>query len=156
MSVLSKLYKISFLLLLCLSATVLGQEPVPTPRQPASRGGEPASITGRVVLPSGHPVNNSVKIRLSNLIDEGMYIYTDNNGAFSFSNLGAGIYTIEVSGDPKLYETVTEQVNLTRGMRANVIISMREKNSATNRPGGNVISAAELDTNVPSAARKEY
>lgn len=151
------LCKVSLLLLLYFSATGMAQEPSPVPRQPTSRStAEPASISGRVVLPSGHPVNNSVKIRLMSLIDEGMYIYTDNQGAFSFTNLGAGIYTVEVSGDPKLYETVTEQVNLTRGMRANVVISLKEKNSATSRPGGNVVSAAELDSNVPSPAKKEY
>jgi tetratricopeptide (TPR) repeat protein len=108
------------------------------------------------VLPSGHPVNDRVKITLSTLNDPGMLVYTDTNGAFNFTGLRQGTYTVEVSGDRKLYDTVTEQVTLLRGMRANLMINLRERGSSGNNKPGGVVSVAELDTNVPAAARKEY
>jgi tetratricopeptide (TPR) repeat protein len=113
------------------------------------------AITGRVVLPSGHPVASSVRIRLSNLRDEGLDLFTDNNGNFVFPNLAPGSYTIEAIGDSKLYDPATEQVMLLRGMRAMIVVHLREK-SATAKPSGNVISATEVDTQVPEAARKAY
>ncbi|MEW6130427.1 MAG: tetratricopeptide repeat protein [Acidobacteriota bacterium] len=144
-------------LLLCLSSIVQAQSPettVPITNTGRSGGGTGA-ITGRVVLPSGHPVSNSVRIRLSNLRDEGMDLFTDNSGNFVFPNLAPGNYTIEAIGDNKLYEPAVEQVLLLRGMRAMVVVHLREKVNA-NASKGKVISAAEVDVNIPEAARKEY
>jgi Tfp pilus assembly protein PilF len=127
-----------------------------TPRLPVPRGNTGSgSITGRVVLPSGHPVSDRVRINLSTLNDPGMLVYTDTNGMFSFTGLPQGNYSVEVSADRKLYDTVTEQVTLLRGMRANLMIYLREKGSG-NKPAGGVVSIAELDTGVPAAAKKEY
>lgn len=125
---------------------------IPIPRTTTALG----SITGRVVLPSGHPVNDRVKITLSTLNDPGMLVYTDTNGQFNFSGLPQGTYSVEVSGDRKLYDTVTEQVTLLRGMRANLVINLRERGASTNKKAGGVVSVAELDTGVPAAAKKEY
>ncbi|HEX5735987.1 MAG TPA: tetratricopeptide repeat protein [Blastocatellia bacterium] len=125
---------------------------IPIPRTDTALG----SITGRVVLPSGHPVNDRVRISLSTLNDPGMIVYTDTNGAFGFSGLRNGTYSIEVSGDGKLYDPVTEQVTLLRGMRATLVIHLRERGNSSNKKAGGVVSVAELDVGVPASAKKEY
>ena len=132
-----------------------------SPRPPAttsSEAGRGASIIGRVVLPSGHPVNGRVRITLSTLNDPGLALYTDDNGAFVFPNLNAGTYYIEATSDAKLYDPATEQINLLRGMTSiNVTIYLREKSQKTgNSASANVVSLAEIDPNVPAAAKKEY
>ncbi len=132
-------------------------QPPPVSRIPIPRTDTAlSSITGRVVLPSGHPVNDRVRITLSTLNDPGMLVYTDTNGQFNFTGLRNGTYSIEVSGDRKLYDTVTEQVTLLRGMRANLVIHLRERDSSANKKPGGVVSVAELDAGVPPAAKKEY
>src|SRR5581483_8402255 len=114
------------------------------------------SISGRVMLPSGDPVNNRVRITLSTLNDPGMTGFTDNNGSFQFNNLRAGNYSIEVVGDHTIYEPTTEQIFLPRGASVTVNITLREKNAATEKKAVGVVSAAETDDKVPDAARKEY
>ena len=130
--------------------------PPPTPINTRSEGGR-GSIAGRVVLPSGQPVSDRVKITLSDIRNPDLTIYTDTNGGFGFTNLPEAIYTLEISGDPKLYEVITQEVRLLRGMHARVLINLKEKNaSANNKLGGGVVSATEADVNVPAPAKKEY
>jgi Flp pilus assembly protein TadD len=115
------------------------------------------SISGRVTLPSGDPVNNRVRITLSSLNDPGLPTYTDNNGNFAFNNLRPGNYGIEVVGDNTLFDPVTEQVLLPRGVSVTVTIALREKGSRSEKKtGGTVVSAAEADPEVPDTARHEY
>lgn len=132
--------------------------PTPIPRLPTSPAIEIASgnISGRVVLPSGHPINDRVRITLSTMTDPGMLLYTDNTGAFNFSGLRPGTYTVEAIGDGKLYDPVSEQITLLRGMRANLVIRLREKSSSSATKPGEVVSLNEVDLNVPAAAKKEY
>ena len=114
------------------------------------------SISGHVTLPSGDSVNNRVRITLSTLNDPGMAGFTDNNGNFTFNNLRAGNYSIEVVGDHKLFEPTTEQVFLPRGASITVTITLREKNTAGESKPVGVVSTAEADEKVPDAARKAY
>lgn len=127
---------------------------LPRPVSPP-RGAPGGSISGRVVLPSGHPINSGVRIRLSSPEDPGPIVYTDNNGAFSFNNLSEGAYTIEALADRKLYEPVSETVRLIRSSRVSILIYLKEKEKTSN-PVGNVVSAAEIDQKVPVPAKKEY
>src|SRR5262245_52781393 len=102
---------------LCGSSLVKAQEELPRPVvQP--RGAPLGSISGRVVLPSGHPIEGAVRIALSTPEDPGLQTYTDNNGNFNFNNLTEGTYTIEVLADRKLYEPVSEAVRLIRSARS--------------------------------------
>ncbi|HEY7546470.1 MAG TPA: tetratricopeptide repeat protein, partial [Blastocatellia bacterium] len=114
------------------------------------------SIAGRVVMPSGHPVGERVRITLSTLNDPGLALYTDANGFFNFDNLPQGNYFVEAAGDPKRYEPVTEQVRLMRGMKVNLVLPLREKGTSSKKNTGNVVSSAEADQNVPEQARKEF
>src|SRR5688572_5515041 len=91
-----------------ISQVTVGQDRPQTTIRP--RGAPGGSIAGRVVLPSGHPVNGRVRITLSSPEDPGALVYTDNNGAFAFANLPEGTYTIEVLADRKLYEPVSETI----------------------------------------------
>jgi len=114
------------------------------------------SIHGRVLLPSGHPVSERVKIVLSTLNDPGLVLYTDSNGFFNFDNLRPGNYFIEISGDPKNYEPVNEQVRLMRGMRANLTMHLKPKTEEAATNTGGVVAVGEADQEVPDPARKEF
>ena len=114
------------------------------------------SIAGRVVLPSGQPLTGRIKITLSTLSDPGVTLYTDTNGNFSFGNLRPGTYYVEAVSESDNYDPASEQVRLQRGMRLNLVIPLREKVPVAGKKPGAVVSVAELDPNVPSAAKKEY
>lgn len=129
--------------------------PAPTRSSPVNEMNS-GSISGTVTLPSGHPVGSRVRITLSTLNYPGISGYTDNQGGFSFSSLRSGNYTVEVSSDGSLYDSVTEQVFLPRGGRANLRIALRGKSTASGQPRGNVVSLEELSQKVPDAAKKEY
>lgn len=131
------------------------EEVIPLHNVPGGPTRGSGSIAGKVVLPSGQPVSERCRIILSSLTSHGLVLYTDNAGGFGFVGLGEGVYTIEVSGNPKLYETVTQEVRLIRGTHARLNIALRERASPA-RSTGAVVSVAELDPNVPGPAKKEF
>src|SRR5262249_23923367 len=106
--------------------------------------------------PSGEMVNGPVKITLSTLADPGMVLYTDNEGRFSFKELQAGNYSLEVTGDAEKFQAVTEQVRLQRGQRVNRMVYLKEKSARTTRRASHVVSAAEAEQKAPDAAKNEY
>jgi tetratricopeptide (TPR) repeat protein len=139
-----------------LNVIILAQAQQDLPRTTApTRSSFTGSISGRVVLPSGEHINSSVRISLSSPEDPGPIVYTDNNGNFSFNGLNEGTYTIEVLADRKLYEPASETVRLIRSSRLNIQIYLKEKAKAPSS-GEIVVSANEIDQNVPSPAKKEY
>ena len=136
-------------------AAAFQDRPLPPPPTTIPDPSAVSSIEGRVVLPSGGILSGAVKIRLSTLNDPGNELYTDSDGRFSFKNLRAGNYTLEVAGDSDRYEVSTEQVRLMRGMRASVTIMLREKIAERTKSGA-VVSVAELDSHAPVNAKKEF
>lgn len=153
-----KLFQLGLLVAIAAGASVANAQDnnIRLPAPVASNGSGSGSITGRVVLPSGHPVNGRVRITLSTIENPGMSSYTDNNGGFGFRSLREGNYTLEVVGDYKLYEPVVEQVRVNRGMQVVLMINLKEKNPSNERSAGAVVSAGELDQRVPAPAKKEY
>ena len=153
-----KLFRLLLLVTIAAGAnTVRAQDDsIPLPPPVSSTGSGSGSITGRVVLPSGDPVNGRLRIILSTIENPGMLSYTDNNGGFGFRNLREGNYTLEVLADREVYEPISEQVRVNRGMQVVLLINLREKLTAAKKNIGAVVSAAEADPNVPEAARKEY
>jgi tetratricopeptide (TPR) repeat protein len=153
-----KLFQLGLLVAIAAGASVANAQDdnIPLPPPVANNGMGSGSIAGRVVLPSGHPVNGRVRITLSTLEIPGMTAYTDNNGGFGFRSLREGNYVLEVAGDYKLYEPIVEQVRVNRGMQVVLTISLKEKNPSNERPEGGVVSAGELDQRVPASAKKEY
>jgi tetratricopeptide (TPR) repeat protein len=116
-----------------------------------------SSISGRVVLPSGNPVSERVRITLSTSRDPGTTVYTDTNGAFNFYSLREGNYSLEAAGDSKVYEATYEQVRLARGARVELVIHLREKAQPEGTgPVGDVVSASEIDKGIPQPALTEF
>lgn len=154
-----KLFQLGLLVAIASGASVANAQDdnIPLPPPVSSNGSGTGSIKGRVVLPSGHPVNDRIRITLSTIENPGMSSYTDNNGGFGFPGLREGYYTLEVVADYKLYEPIVEQVRVNRGMQVVLTINLKEKSSKKETPaGGAVVSAGELDQRVPAPARKEY
>jgi Tfp pilus assembly protein PilF len=133
-------------------------ESTAVPRMPVSFAvqGQRGTITGRIVLPSGPSVNNRVRITLSGGRITSQTTFTDNKGWFTFTGVSDGTYTLEILGDPALYEPVTQEVRLIYGAHPVLVISLREKETTSNKPKTNVVSAVELDQQVPTAAAKEF
>ena len=118
--------------------------------------GQRGSIVGQVVLPSGQPVSNRIKVTLSGYRVPSSTTYTDNKGRFIFGGITDGTYMLEVEGDSKLYMPVTQEVRVIYGAHPGLIITLREKPGAANKSDNNVVSAGEIDQQVPDAARKEF
>lgn len=122
---------------------------------PSDLGG----IVGRVTLPSGHSIGGHVRITLRTMLRPLMTLSPDGNGEFRIMNLRDGIYHVDVIGDPKIFEPFTQEVEISRGRQVTLAVYLREKNITVTHvkaPNGNVVSAAELDQNVPAGAKKEY
>jgi tetratricopeptide (TPR) repeat protein len=116
-----------------------------------------ASISGRVVLPTGSSADFNVKVTLSNSQSPLTTFYTNKHGEFSFLNLPEGTYYIEASGDVRVYESVTERVRVARGQVVNLTIALRAKEEAVRKkPTSGVVSAGEYDPRIPAAARRQY
>jgi len=153
-----RIFQLCVLFAILAAASVVNAQDdnMPPPPPVSSNGSGSGSIVGRVVLPSGHPVNGRVRITLSTLEIPGMTTYTDNNGGFGFRSLREGNYVLEVAADYKLYEPISEQVRVNRGMQVVMMINLKEKNSSITKTAGDVVTAGEVDPRVPSDAKKEY
>lgn len=116
-----------------------------------------ASISGRVMLPSGLTSGGNLKIILTTLETPIMTIYTDKNGEFVFRNLRAGTYYLQVFGDEKLYEPINEQIWLNPGAPAYVTLLLKEKKGSNVKEShGNIVNIVEVDRDIPVTARKEF
>jgi Tfp pilus assembly protein PilF len=113
-------------------------------------------IEGHVVLPSGHPINSSVSVTLSNANVSGLTVFTDSDGTFSFQKLAEATYTLEVNADPKVYKPLTQSVRLIRNMHLNLRIELEEKDRGGHARGPATVSAGESAKNVPGPAQREY
>ncbi len=117
------------------------------------------SISGRILLPNGRPVTESVKITLRQPRGDLTVLYTDNDGAFQLSKINPGTYTVEAEADrERKYEPTSERVDVMPDMPSVITLYLKEKAAdPKEKPaGGESVSAAELDMNVPGSARKEF
>ena len=94
------------------------------------------TIQGRVMLPSGQPVNRLMKVELeSTNMGGGASTATDQDGAFRFQSLRAGRYTVVIEAG-KEFETARETVSIdpagTGGRIVQVAILLRYKEDASN------------------------
>lgn len=154
------IFRACLIVIIALGAAIVAraqEDEVPLVTVPTLGERGSGTIAGRVVLPSGQPVNGRVRITISTMTNPGMTLYTDTNGGFGFRGLGEAVYTLEAQGDPSIYEAVTQEVRLIRGTHVRLIINLKEKSRATDsRPVGNVVSLAELEQKVPGPAKKEF
>jgi tetratricopeptide (TPR) repeat protein len=116
-----------------------------------------ASITGRVMLPSGINSASHLKITLSNMQSPLTTLYSDKNGEFHFENLAAGLYVVQIVADDARYEPLTQQIRLKPGEPANVVLSLKGKLGAgVESSSERVVSVAADDRMVPASARQAF
>lgn len=142
--------------LLGLVASAAAQDMIKDDKMPMRDPGN-ASIQGRVMLPSGLMNSSHLKIVLSNTQAPMTTLYSDKNGEFSFKNLLAGIYNVQVYADEALYEPLTQQIRLKPSEPAYLVLSLREKIGPVAKTShAKVVSVAEDQGAVPDAARKAF
>lgn|GEM_PF-4639850 len=145
------------LILVALTASSAAQEgPVNTGNLPYRDPGS-ASISGRVMLPSGLTSGAHVKVILSNTQSPLTTLYADKNGEFHLDNLQAGAYYVQVVADESVYEPLLQSVRLKPGEPAYLVLSLKEKTGPTGKASrGSVLSIVEDKRAVPASARKAY
>jgi Tfp pilus assembly protein PilF len=143
-------------MLIGLAAPVAAQDLTMTDKMPV-RDSSSASITGRVMLPSGLTSGSHLKLILSNMQAPMTTLYSDKNGEFHFDNLPSGTYYLQVLPDEAVYEPLTHQVRLKPGEPAYVVLSLKEKiGPVAKESRSNVVSIAEEERVVPASARKAF
>src|SRR5215471_18563450 len=121
----------------------------------AFSGAQRGSVAGQVLLPSGQQANTRIRVTLSGYRIPSTTVYTDNKGRFSIPGVSDGTYTLEILAESGPYETVYQEVRIIYGAHPMLVITLREKGNASKSNAG-VVSASEVDQQVPEAARKEY
>lgn len=125
-------------------------------RTPLPRDSGTATITGRVMLPSGLTASH-LKIILRNTQSPLATLYLNDNGEFSFRDLFSGVYYVEVLADESSYDPFKQEVKLKPGEPAFVLLYLKERRGPSVRESrGNVVSIAEDDSTVPDSARKTF
>src|SRR5215470_11290292 len=141
------------LLCLLLSVTASAQEIDPKTKVADTND---AIIRGRVTLPSGFGMEGYARITLRTDQSILSTLYTNNSGEFQIRNLSQGIYFVEAEITNSKFETAVRRVELGRGLMVTVNLELREKRDPSGNRAGKVVSAAELQQTIPSAARKQY
>lgn len=143
------------LLCLLLAMTAAAQQEV-DPKQKTADTND-AIIRGRVTLPSGFGIEGYARITLRTDQSILSTLYTNNSGEFQIRNLSQGIYFVEAEIKNGKFETAVRRVELGRGLMVDVNMELREKKDpASLNRASKVVSAAELQQAIPSAAKKQY
>jgi hypothetical protein len=122
------------LILFGLTASATPQEgPVNSGNLPYRDPGS-ATISGRVMLPSGLTSGAHVKIILSNTQAPLTTLYSDKNGEFHFDNLQAGTYYLQVFADESVYDPLSQRVLLKPGEPVHLVLSLKEKTAPRAKP----------------------
>src|SRR6476661_4972647 len=144
----------SCLLWLLLGMTAVAQEV--DPKQKVADTND-AIIRGRVTLPSGFAMEGFARITLRTDQSILSTLYTNSSGEFQIRNLSQGIYFVEAEIKNSNFETTVRRVELGRGLMVDLNMELREKKDpAAITRTGKVVSAAELQQTIPSAAKKQY
>lgn len=117
------------------------------------------NIRGHVLLPDGAPIAQAVRITVTPQSGSMQVFFTDNQGQFDLKRLRIGIYQIEADADPQQFEVVAQSVEVFKDATVVVNLTLKEKKAsgAAGAAGAHaIVSAGELDPNVPKDARKEF
>lgn len=152
---------LGFTTLFALAGAVAGQAPRPerprVTRPDAPDAEPPGSVRGRVLTPEGAPFSGTARLTLQAMNGGQLVIFTDYQGQFNFGAVESGNYTLEVDADRQLFTPVSQGVQVFKGVPSVVNVSLKYKESARGpAPSEAVVSAAELDKNIPEKARKEF
>lgn len=141
---------------MCFAGSVLAQiSTIPDSMSQTGLGGV-NSIVGTVFGPSGRPVENRMRIRLSTMARGDRISTTDGTGNFAFRGLPAGSYTVSIEKE-KDFEPTSQSVDIMqfRGAPAQVYtLNIRLAFKARAEVKTAVLNA-EL-VNVPQSARAYY
>ena len=126
---------------------------------PAARAQGAHTLEGRVSLPNGSQPSQPVRVTLTYNGRRLYETFTDLSGRFTFTGLGGGTYQLTAAGDDQTFETtsVTAHVSGFGPAPQNFTqnITLRPKAAPRDAPAG-VVTAEELDPDVPQAAREKY
>lgn len=118
------------------------------------------AVEGRVVLPSGAPPAQPVRVTLTQGGRRIHEAFTDLSGRFSFPGLRGGAYRLTAEGDGRSFETTSVQVEIASfggggGQSVTQNIQLTVKADAGLAPAASVAAEA-LDPSVPERAREKY
>lgn len=114
------------------------------------------SIRGRIVMPDGNYVKSNVKVTLQTFRAAVTTIYTDNQGQFEFPDLVPGNYQLEIDPtDRENFEPSNESVQVYKALPSIVTLTLKLRDTKRTKSTG-AVSVAELDSHIPSSARKEF
>lgn len=154
---------LAFALILVWSCAALGQG---SGRSTVGTNGTHV-IAGYVFFPSGRRAEGNIQVKLQSLSAGELSLIADSSGAFTFTSLSPGNYTVVViAGDE--YEIGREAVfidsdldlsrmgvpSIKTSRRYTVMITLQLKRNAANHAKGSVVNAALAD--VPDNARTLY
>jgi Flp pilus assembly protein TadD len=124
-------------------------------------------ISGKVFFPSGRRAEGTIQVKLQSLHAGELSVLADSSGAFSFTSLSPGNYTVVViAGDD--YEIGREGVfidsdldlsrmglpSIKTSRRYTVMITLQLKREVPSHPKGSVVNVALAE--VPESARSLY
>jgi len=144
-------------LLFCLASSAFSQISSISDNESQTNLGGNNSIIGTVFGPSGRPLQQRVRIRLSTMTRGDRVFSTNENGAFAFRGLPSGSYTITIEKEVeyKPYTTSVDVLQTGGGGRPTptvVTVNIRLEYKDRNKVG--IINAELLS--VPEKARIHY
>ena len=117
------------------------------------------SIDGRVLLPSGAPPAQPVRVTLTQAGRRIYETFSDLSGRFSFPGLRGGAYELTAEGDGRAFETTSVRVEVASfgggGQTVTQNIQLRPKAGAAPGPAF-AVDAEEIDPEVPDAAKEKF
>jgi Flp pilus assembly protein TadD len=144
-------------LLFCLPAAVFSQISGISDSESQTNLGGNNSIIGTVFAPSGRPLQQRVRIRLSTMTRGDRVFSTNDNGAFAFRGLPGGSYTITIDreADYKPYTTSVDVIQNSGGGRPTpTVVTVNIRLEYKDRNKVSLVSAELLS--VPAKARVHY
>ena len=114
------------------------------------------SVRGRVVLPGGRFVSQSIKVTLLTINGPQGLAFTDSQGWFEFLDLLPGNYEVQAETSGTDYQVVNQSVQVFRGAPSIITITLGNQPSSSRRAASPSISVGELGADVPKSARKEF
>ena len=113
------------------------------------------SVRGRVTLPDGGFVSQSLKVTLLTVNGTEGFAFTDSQGRFEFLDLAPGNYEVQAETIGTDFQVVSQNVQVFRGAPSIITLTLGSTNLSSKRAGSPSISVGEL-ADVPKGARKEF
>jgi tetratricopeptide (TPR) repeat protein len=128
----------------------------PDPGDPGTGGRN--TISGSIFLPGGRRLDRRAKVKLIGLSGGDQFRLSDDTGAFSFTRLQGGRYTVVVDAGPE-FEPVSESVDIIEparrrgdpGQTQTVYLTLQPRRTSTGTVG--TVDASSV---IPEPARQLY